>query len=169
MEQQVEDLETLFTSFAPDRFILVGYSMGGRVALAYTVRYPKRVSTLILESSSPGLKTEEEREERRAADKRLAERILTDGLPVIRRFLGKIFPCLRRRKSFVGRKTLAMRNERLSQSEIGLANSLYGIGTGSQNSYWDSSRYCQSSGFARNGGTRHEIRKYFPGNAEKFP
>ena len=42
--------------------------MGGRIALAYTVRYPERVSSLILESSSPGLKTEEEREERQVAD-----------------------------------------------------------------------------------------------------
>ena len=38
MEQQVEDLEELFTELSLDQFILVGYSMGGRVALAYTVR-----------------------------------------------------------------------------------------------------------------------------------
>ena len=89
MEQQVEDLEELFTALSLDQFILVGYSMGGRIALAYTVNYPDRVSSLILESSSPGLKTEKERIERKAADKRLAEKILKDGLPVIRRLLGK--------------------------------------------------------------------------------
>ena len=38
MDQQVEDLEELFTELSLDQFILVGYSMGGRVALAYTVQ-----------------------------------------------------------------------------------------------------------------------------------
>ena len=60
MEQQVEDLEALFDMLSLERFTLVGYSMGGRVALAYTVQYPERVSSLILESASPGLKTAEE-------------------------------------------------------------------------------------------------------------
>jgi len=137
MDQQVEDLEALFTELSLDQFILVGYSMGGRVALAYTVRYSKRVSTLILESSSPGLKTAEEREERQMADRRLAERILTGGLPAFVDFWGNI-PLFASQKSLSEEKQLAVRNERLSQSEIGLANSLYGIGTGSQASYWDS-------------------------------
>ena len=39
MDQQVEDLEELFTELSLDQFILVGYSMGGRIALAYTVRH----------------------------------------------------------------------------------------------------------------------------------
>ena len=42
MEQQVEDLEALFDMLSLDRFTLVGYSMGGRIALAYTVQYPER-------------------------------------------------------------------------------------------------------------------------------
>lgn len=137
MDQQVEDLETLFTELSLDRFILVGYSMGGRVALAYTVRHSRRVSTLILESSSPGLKTEEERKERQAADRRLAERILTGGLHAFVDFWGNI-PLFASQKSLSEEKQLAVRNERLSQSEIGLANSLQGIGTGSQASYWKS-------------------------------
>ena len=137
MDQQVEDLEELFTALSLDQFILVGYSMGGRVALAYTVQSSDRVSSLILESSSPGLKTEEERIERKAADSRLAERILTDGLPAFIDFWENI-PLFASQKTLSEEKQLAVRNERLSQSEIGLANSLRGIGTGSQPSYWES-------------------------------
>ena len=137
MDQQVEDLEELFTELSLDQFILVGYSMGGRVALAYTAHHSKRVSSLILESSSPGLKTKVEREERQVADRRLAERILTDGLPAFIDFWGNI-PLFASQKTLSEEKQLAVRNERLSQSEIGLANSLRGIGTGSQSSYWES-------------------------------
>lgn len=56
MAEQLADLEALFTELTIMNFTLVGYSMGGRIALAYTKEYPKRVKTLILESASPGLK-----------------------------------------------------------------------------------------------------------------
>ena len=137
MDQQVEDLEELFAELSLDQFILVGYSMGGRIALAYTTRHSIRVSSLVLESSSPGLKTKDERAERQAADSRLAERILRDGLPAFIDFWGNI-PLFASQKTLSEEKQLAVRNERLSQSEIGLANSLRGIGTGSQASYWES-------------------------------
>ena len=78
-------------------------------------------------------------------------------------------PLFASQKELSEEKQLAVRKERLGQSEIGLANSLRGIGTGSQPSYWEQLRRSQSSCFAHNGGTRHEIRKYFPGNEEKFP
>ena len=104
MDQQVEDLEELFTELSLDQFILVGYSMGGRVALAYTVRHSKRVSSLILESSSPGLKTEEEREERQEADRRLGRKNFNGRIASIHRFLGKYsLVCIS--EDFVGRKT----------------------------------------------------------------
>ena len=55
--------------------------MGGRIALAYTIKYPERVTSLILESASPGLKTEQERIERREADELLAKKINSEGIP----------------------------------------------------------------------------------------
>ena len=47
--------------------------MGGRLALGFACLYPEFVDTLILESASPGLLTEEEREIRRQNDRKLAE------------------------------------------------------------------------------------------------
>lgn len=135
MEQQVEDLEALFDTLSLEQFTLLGYSMGGRVALVYAVQYPKRVSSLILESSSPGLKTAEERANRKAADGRLADKIVADGLPAFVDFWESI-PLFDSQRVLSEEKKLVVRTERLHQCEMGLANSLRGIGTGSQPSYW---------------------------------
>ena len=62
-----------------DRAVWMGYSMGGRLALAAAVLRPERVAGLVLESASPGLATEGERAARRDRDHRLAKRILEDG------------------------------------------------------------------------------------------
>ncbi|MFC5602347.1 2-succinyl-6-hydroxy-2,4-cyclohexadiene-1-carboxylate synthase [Sporosarcina koreensis] len=136
MEEQIEDLEALFEQLKLDSFYLVGYSMGGRISLAYTVRYPKRVQALILESASPGLVDEQARTERRAADKALASKIMKRG---IASFVDKweSIPLFESQKSLPEEKRQAIRNERLQQSATGLANSLLGIGTGSQESYWE--------------------------------
>jgi 2-succinyl-6-hydroxy-2,4-cyclohexadiene-1-carboxylate synthase len=57
---------------APERFVLCGYSMGGRVALHVALTAPERVFRLVLISCDPGIEDPEERARRRAADERLA-------------------------------------------------------------------------------------------------
>lgn len=59
---------------------LLGYSMGGRLALHWAIAHPGRVRRLILVGSSPGLATPAERAERRLADAGLADFIRTRGL-----------------------------------------------------------------------------------------
>lgn len=49
------DIET-FENQIPDQTILVGYSMGGRLALQYAKKHPENVKQLILLSTNPGLK-----------------------------------------------------------------------------------------------------------------
>src|SRR6185436_1553149 len=63
-EAELDRLEAL----APAEFVLAGYSMGGRLALALALRHPQRVRALVLVSASPGLADAEERAVRRAAD-----------------------------------------------------------------------------------------------------
>ncbi len=62
--------------------IVVGYSMGGRVALAAAVRSPEKFGALVLESAGLGPATEQDREAAAASDTARAESLRTDGLEV---------------------------------------------------------------------------------------
>src|SRR3954452_25020857 len=57
---------------APDRFVLCGYSMGGRIAQHVALAAPARVERLVLVATTAGLADEAERAARRADDERLA-------------------------------------------------------------------------------------------------
>jgi 2-succinyl-6-hydroxy-2,4-cyclohexadiene-1-carboxylate synthase len=81
MEKQFADVETLFSRLNLSKITILRYSMGGRIALSYTLNYPDRVSSLILESSTPGLQTDVERIERMNKDKLLAHKISNEGIP----------------------------------------------------------------------------------------
>ncbi len=54
---------------------VVGYSLGGRLALYLAVKYPARFEKIVLESASPGLKSEADRSRRLAHDDRLASQL----------------------------------------------------------------------------------------------
>ncbi|MGE7021584.1 2-succinyl-6-hydroxy-2,4-cyclohexadiene-1-carboxylate synthase [Solibacillus cecembensis] len=129
MEAQIQLLEDLFEQLVVRTFTLVGYSMGGRVALSYTARYPKRVAQLILESASPGLEEQAERLARKNADDTLADKIVHYGL---QSFIDKWenIPLFASQKNLPQAVQAEIRNERMMQREIGLANSLRGMGTG---------------------------------------
>ena len=66
LDAVIDDVAAL----APDTFTLVGYSMGGRIALHTAFALHDRVRRLILVGASPGLRTATARAERRASDER---------------------------------------------------------------------------------------------------
>ncbi len=112
--------------------VYVGYSMGGRTAL-HTALDPATsglVEALVLIGATPGLVTEEERAARRAADARLAEELLRDGLPAfLERWLAlPLFAGLPAEDAMV--------DARLRNRPEGLAASLLHCGTGSQRPRW---------------------------------
>lgn len=134
VEEQIADLHALFQQLQWSNFTLVGYSMGGRLALSYASQYP--VKRLILESSSPGLSDKEERINRKQSDEQLADRILNEGLTSFVDFWEGI-PLFHSQRQLTLEKKELIRQERLAGSKIGLANSLRGFSTGVQPSYWD--------------------------------
>src|SRR4051794_16562295 len=81
MEATVADLAALLDRLGVPQAHVLGYSMGGRVALHFAAAYPKRMSALVLESASPGLATLEERIARVAADNELAAFIARASVP----------------------------------------------------------------------------------------
>ncbi|MCL1700966.1 2-succinyl-6-hydroxy-2,4-cyclohexadiene-1-carboxylate synthase [Lysinibacillus sp. Bpr_S20] len=135
MQEQIRDLEEVFCQLQLKKFTLLGYSMGGRVALSYAISYPERIEKLILESASPGLRTSKERSERCERDNALAEKIMNNGLLSFVHAWENI-PLFESQKRLPNNVQEAIRLERLSQKEEGLAGSLQGIGTGSQPSNW---------------------------------
>jgi pimeloyl-ACP methyl ester carboxylesterase len=65
----------LIAAAAPERFVLCGYSMGGRVALHVAARMPDRVSRLVLVSTSAGIDDDAARHARALSDEALAREI----------------------------------------------------------------------------------------------
>ncbi|SNX71220.1 2-succinyl-6-hydroxy-2,4-cyclohexadiene-1-carboxylate synthase [Bacillus oleivorans] len=135
MSEQIEDLDEIRRQLSFDSIELLGYSMGGRVALSYSILKKQQVKKLILESSSPGLKTEAERVVRQKHDLNLSLKIKNEGLESFVAYWENI-PLFATQKSLPDSVKERIREERLFQNPIGLANSLIGFGTGSQPSLW---------------------------------
>jgi 2-succinyl-6-hydroxy-2,4-cyclohexadiene-1-carboxylate synthase len=112
---------------------LVGYSMGGRIALHVALAPAARVRRLVLIGASPGIADPAQRAARRAADERLADEVarmtieafaerwaqtgvLADQPPSVRAVVGK---------------------QRLRNTPAGLAEALRGLGPGALPSLWD--------------------------------
>lgn len=72
---EIEDL--MESAFPPEPFDLVGYSLGGRLALRFALRNPERIRSLTLLSTHCGLSKEEERLRRLQEDRKWAQKILT--------------------------------------------------------------------------------------------
>lgn len=128
MPHAITDLWALLDYWHIDRCRLLGYSMGGRLALGFALTHPERVSALILESSSAGLASASERTARIYSDEALAERIMARG---IQAFVDE-WEQLPLWASQAPHIRQALRLQRLNNHPIGLANSLRGMGTGAQ-------------------------------------
>jgi 2-succinyl-6-hydroxy-2,4-cyclohexadiene-1-carboxylate synthase len=65
MENTAQGLYELTRQLGSSLYAVAGYSMGGRLALYFAATFPHALKRLVLESTSPGLRTEEERAARR--------------------------------------------------------------------------------------------------------
>jgi 2-succinyl-6-hydroxy-2,4-cyclohexadiene-1-carboxylate synthase len=72
-------VKQLADSISPDS-IIVGYSMGARLALGVAFEVPQRCQGLMFVSGNPGLESEQVREQRWLSDQKVAERIETGEL-----------------------------------------------------------------------------------------
>ncbi|MGP4078390.1 2-succinyl-6-hydroxy-2,4-cyclohexadiene-1-carboxylate synthase [Pseudalkalibacillus sp. R45] len=137
MEETAGALNQILADLKIESGYVLGYSLGGRVALSFAMMHPDRVKHLVLESSSPGLQKTEERNARKHNDERLANRIDKDGIDAFVDFWEAI-PLFSTQKDLLSeRERKALREKRLHNSEVGLTNSLRGMGTGVQPTWWD--------------------------------
>ncbi len=115
--------------FPPRPVHLVGYSMGGRLAFYLALHYPQLFSRVSLESTSPGLRTLQEQEQRRAQDERRACELETGDFALFLRhwYSQSLFSTL---------DVEAMIAKRSINDPAALAASLRILGLGSQPSLW---------------------------------
>jgi 2-succinyl-6-hydroxy-2,4-cyclohexadiene-1-carboxylate synthase len=129
IEHAVADLVELLDRLEIEQTALLGYSMGGRVALHLALTRPERISSLILESASPGIDDPQARDSRRASDVALARMIEDQGLTAFIDHWESI-PLFESQQSLPDEVRRRQRALRLAQSATGLANSLRGMGAG---------------------------------------
>ncbi len=113
---------------------LVGYSMGGRLALYLNLYFPERFSKVVLESASPGLKTKQEQLERTQRDFELAHKLEESDFST---FLSNwynqpLFASLKKHPDFE-----SLIANRLQNNPFELAKSLRNLGTGCQPALWE--------------------------------
>jgi 2-succinyl-6-hydroxy-2,4-cyclohexadiene-1-carboxylate synthase len=127
----VEDILSVLDGLKIHRASVLGYSMGGRVALALAIIAPERLDGLILESASPGLSNVEARRARAARDAELAAAIEREGIEAfVNRW--ERFPMFASQTRLPDDVRSRLRAQRLQSTPTGLANSLRGLGQGVQ-------------------------------------
>jgi 2-succinyl-6-hydroxy-2,4-cyclohexadiene-1-carboxylate synthase len=135
MDACTRDLEMLWDHLGVDRTHLVGYSMGGRLALHVAARNPERILSLLTIGAHAGL-DEEARDGRRRGDEALATRIEKDGLEAFVNYWSDLplFAGIERRGPAFSAQ---VRAERMTNHVAGLACSLRGMGAGAMDPLWD--------------------------------
>lgn len=136
IECVAQDMATLLCKLGNHPVHLLGYSMGGRLALYLAVHYPELIQSLVLESSSPGILSPIERENRAQQDAHLASEILKKGIEWFVDYWEQI-ALFASQKALPTEVYLTQRQQRLHNDPLGLANSLLGMGTGQQPSLWE--------------------------------
>jgi len=135
IEQCTRDLVEILRQLEIEKVHCLGYSMGGRLALALALCHPVYIRSLILESSTAGLTSEQERSARRTSDRKLASMIRDDLVRFVD-YWEKIPLFESQQHALTLEEKQDLRKVRLAQNPFGLAGSLLGMGTGSQPNYF---------------------------------
>jgi 2-succinyl-6-hydroxy-2,4-cyclohexadiene-1-carboxylate synthase len=128
----IPQLATEILNLLPNQPInLLGYSLGGRIALYIALYYPDRFQKVILESTSWGLANESERQARRKSDEAIARKLRRPDLNwpdfIDHWYQQPVFAGITDHPNFP-----ALRQRRLQQDPLALANSLISAGLGTQ-------------------------------------
>jgi 2-succinyl-6-hydroxy-2,4-cyclohexadiene-1-carboxylate synthase len=131
VEHSANDISAILHNLGIYHTCWLGYSMGGRIALASATLNPKTCECLIVESASPGLSSKEEREERVRSDSALARFIEEEGVEAFTNYWEQQ-PLFASQKQLPSETREHIRNQRLRNNAIGLANALRAAGSGAQ-------------------------------------
>ncbi len=140
VEAMAEQVAGLAGALDCETFHLVGYSMGGRVALALGCTAPQRLRSLTLIGATAGIADPDQRRRREQADRARAERITADLATFVDEWMADPL--------FAGQAALgeahlgAARAQRLVSNPQGLARSLIAGGSGAMEPLHERLAHC---------------------------
>lgn len=133
----VQLIDDILREYKLAEVVLTGYSMGGRLASQFAYLHPEKVKALILESSSPGIKTKSERHLRIKSDGELITFINKNSLKDFFNFWQNL-PLFATQKNLpVKKQQSILLNKINANSKIGLTNSLKNFGQGEMENLWN--------------------------------
>ncbi len=121
-------------------FVVLGYSLGGRLALRHALARPGRIAALVLVGTSPGIEDPAERAARHLEDEKLAQRIVDLGVPAFLEDWQRR-PLIASQEKLPESWRKAMREQRGRLRPAGLAASLREFGQGAVEPVWN--RLCE--------------------------
>ncbi|XP_077237681.1 2-oxoglutarate decarboxylase/hydro-lyase/magnesium ion-binding protein isoform X2 [Tasmannia lanceolata] len=134
-------LNKVISDITPGKIVLVGYSMGARIALYMALRCNKKIDGSVIISGSPGLRDVAARRIRTAQDDARAQYLIAHGLPCFLKtwYEGELWKSLRRHPHFE-----QMIDSRANHDDVNaLAKSLSDLSLGRQPSLWEDLKLCK--------------------------
>ncbi len=126
-KEQVADITKLISEQLSFPVFLLGYSMGGRLALQCALHRPDLFEGLILESTTFGIENPQEKQARQSLDSRRADDILGNFPQFLLEW--EELP-LFKDASLTDQQRKAVRDIQSDQDPVAMSNSLLGFGTG---------------------------------------
>jgi 2-succinyl-6-hydroxy-2,4-cyclohexadiene-1-carboxylate synthase len=136
MDAVVRGMEAHVETLGWEAFVVLGYSFGGRVALAWATRQPRGLAGLVCVGATAGLADPVERRERVEADLHLSNRIESMGATAFLREW-RCHPMVQSQGRIAPGIAERMQKGRTEHLASGLAASLRGAGTGAMDSLWE--------------------------------
>ena len=123
------DMNEILKLLNVNRLNICGYSMGGRLAVAFAAKHPKKINSLMVEGGNIGIKDKIAREDRCKADLKLSKFISEDLEKFIN--LWESNPLFKSQKKRNHEAFMLQRNIRLSQNAPQLSKALKTFSQGS--------------------------------------
>ena len=130
-DRSINDLNKILDSLSIKKINLIGYSLGGRLAMQFALRNTDKLSSLIICSASYGIEKKEDRKNRLLSDKKIVSMLQNKPIETFVKYW-KNLDIWDSEKNLSVEKRNKINQIRLSQNKIGLALNLIYQGQGTQ-------------------------------------